>query len=93
MCRCLGLRRRNCLRERNVLRLEEVEVVMKSTQQWGQHLRELMNASMDPTVYALQWAHDPRCIQLGQKHRRVGAPIERNAPVCRLWLGRQRGWS
>jgi hypothetical protein len=61
---------------------------MKSTQQWGKHLRELgamVSASLDPTVYALQWAHDPRCIQRGDKHRRVGAPIERNAAVCRLW--------
>jgi hypothetical protein len=60
---------------------------MKSTQQWGKHLRELVNASLDPMVYALQWAHDPRCLQqVGAKHRRVGAPIERNASVCRLWL-------
>lgn len=58
---------------------------MKSTQQWGKHLRELMNASLDPVVYALQWAHDPRCMQRGWKHRRVGAPIERNATVCPLW--------
>jgi hypothetical protein len=25
---------------------------MKSTQQWGKHLRELVNASLDPMVYA-----------------------------------------
>lgn len=65
---------------------------MKSTQQWGKHVRkfgELVNASLDPMIYALQWAHDPRCLQVGGKHRRVGAPIERNAPVCRLWLSRK----
>jgi hypothetical protein len=61
---------------------------MKSTQRWGNHIRrlgELVNATLDPMVYALQWAHDPRCMQRGWKHRRVGAPIERNAPICRLW--------
>lgn len=63
---------------------------MKSTQQWGKHLRELVNASLDPMVYALQWAHDPRCMQRGLQHRRVGALIERNATVCRLWQGKQR---
>lgn len=68
-----------------------VEVVMKSTQQWAKHVRELVNASLDPTVYALQWAHDPRCMQHGGKHRRVGAAIERNQPICRLWMSR-RSW-
>ena len=63
---------------------------MKSTQQSGKHLRELVNASLDPMVYALQWAHDPRCLQRGDKHRRVGAPIERNASVCRLWSSQRR---
>lgn len=61
---------------------------MKTTQQWGKHIRELgelLNTTLDTTVYALQWAHDPRCMQRGWKHRRVGAPIERNAAVCRLW--------
>lgn len=61
---------------------------MKTTHRWGKHVRELgelVNASLDPTVYALQWAQDPRCIQRGGKHRRVGAPIERNAVLCRLW--------
>lgn len=67
----------------------DAEVVMKSNQ-WGKHLKELVNASLDPVVYALQWAHDPRCIQRGLQHRRVGAPIERNAPICRLWQTKQR---
>lgn len=65
---------------------------MKSTQQWTKHVRELVNASLDPMVYALQWAHDPRCLQRGGKHRRVGAvAIERNNAVCRLWLS-PRSW-
>ena len=63
---------------------------MKS-KQWGTHVRELVNASLDPMVYALQWAHDPRCLQRGGKHRRVGAGIERNKVVCRLWRS-QRTW-
>jgi hypothetical protein len=62
---------------------------MRTTQRWGTHIRqlgEMVNASLDSTlVYALQWAQDPRCIQQGGKHRRVGAPVERNAVVCRLW--------
>lgn len=61
---------------------------MKTMQRWGKHIRQLgdlANASLDPMIYALQWAHDPRCIQRGGKHRRVGAPIERNATVCPLW--------
>ncbi|WP_129641386.1 hypothetical protein [Peristeroidobacter agariperforans] len=62
---------------------------MKS-KQWGKHVRELVNASLDPMVYALQWARDPRCMQRGLQHRRVGAAIERNATVCRLWLGKPR---
>lgn len=64
---------------------------MKSTQEWRKHVCELVNASLDPMVYALQWAHDPRCMQVGGKHRRVGAAIERNAVVCRLWRS-QRSW-
>jgi hypothetical protein len=64
---------------------------MKSTQQWGKHLRALVNASLDTTlVYALQWAQDPRCMQRGLQHRRVGALIERNATVCRLWADKPR---
>ena len=64
---------------------------MKSTQRWGKHVRELVSASLDPMIYALQWAHDPRCLQNGWKHRRVGATIERNNAVCRLWTSR-RTW-
>jgi hypothetical protein len=64
---------------------------MKSRQQWGEHVRELVNASLDPMIYAVQWARDPRCMQRGRKHRRVGAVIERNKSVCRLWSS-QRSW-
>ncbi|HEX7116666.1 MAG TPA: hypothetical protein VF193_16180 [Steroidobacter sp.] len=64
---------------------------MKSKGEWRRHLRELVNAGLDPMVYALQWAHDPRCMQRGYRHRRVGAFSDRS-PVCKLWL-RSSGWS
>ena len=57
---------------------------MKSKDDWRKHLRDLVSASLDPVVYAMQWAHDPRCVQRGLGHRRVGAFVS-PAPVCRLW--------
>lgn len=65
---------------------------MKSKDGWRGHLRDLVTASLDPVVYAMQWAHDPRVIQRGPGHRRVGALIA--APVCRLWsTATRRDWS
>jgi hypothetical protein len=58
---------------------------MKSKEEWRLHLRELVNASLDPMVYALQWARDPRCLQEGRGHRRVGAQSAAPMSVCRLW--------
>jgi hypothetical protein len=58
---------------------------MKSKDGWRGHLRDLVSASLDPVVYAMQWAQDPRCIQQGSRHRRVGAFVASEAPVCRLW--------
>lgn len=66
---------------------------MKTKEDWRRHLRELVNASLDPMVYAVQWAHDPRCMQRGARHRRVGAFVAVNSPVCRLWAGQRRDWS
>jgi len=63
-----------------------VESIMKTRNVWRRHLRELVNASCDPMVYAVQWARDPRCVQRGQNHRRVGAPLDE--PICRLWWKR-----
>lgn len=63
---------------------------MKTRENWRQHLRDLVNASLDPMVYAVQWAQDPRCMQRGTRHRRVGAFATAHAPVCRLWQ-RERG--
>jgi hypothetical protein len=53
-------------------------------------LRDLVTASLDPVVYAMQWAHDPRCLQRGSRHRRVGAFVATQASVCRLWSSTSR---
>lgn len=58
---------------------------MNTKERWRQHLSDLMNASLDPVVYAVQWARDPRCLQPGVGHRRVGAFESMSAPVCALW--------
>ena len=64
---------------------------MKTREEWRRHMRDLVNASLDPVVYAVQWARDPRCLQRGVGHRRVGAFVD--APVCQLWSGARRSWS
>lgn len=64
----------------------QVESIMKAREEWRQHLRDLVSASLDPMIYAVQWARDPRCMQRGNGHRRVGAQITN--PVCRLWSKR-----
>jgi hypothetical protein len=56
---------------------------MKTRETWGRHLRELVTKSLDPVVYAVQWARDARCLQIGSRHRRVGALAD--GAVCRLW--------
>ena len=65
---------------------------MKTKEGWRQHLRDLVGASLDPTVYAVNWAHDPRCMQNGARHRRVGAFNTLKMPVCRLWAA-SRKWT
>jgi hypothetical protein len=61
---------------------------MKTREEWRRHLRDVVSATLDPMVYAVQWARDPRCIQRGLGHRRVGASM--NEPVCRLWSDPKR---
>ncbi|HEX2493253.1 MAG TPA: hypothetical protein VHK24_05710 [Steroidobacter sp.] len=56
---------------------------MKTRELRRRCLRDVVSATLDPVVYAVQWAGDPRCLQRGLGHRRVGASLE--APVCRLW--------
>ena len=67
-----------------------IGVSMKSKDGWRGHLRDLVTASLDPVVYAMQWAHDPRVMQRGLGHRRVGAFVASPAPVCRLWSATAR---
>jgi hypothetical protein len=55
---------------------------MKARDEWRRHMRELVNTTFDPLIYALQWARDPRCLRRGAHHRRVGAGPARH---CRLW--------
>jgi hypothetical protein len=70
-----------------------LESIMKSKERWRQHLSDLMNAGLDPVIYAMQWARDPRCLQHGTNHRRVGAVTSLNAPVCPLWsVAAKRDW-
>ncbi|HMN44555.1 MAG TPA: hypothetical protein PKE27_08285 [Povalibacter sp.] len=64
---------------------------MNTNKRWRQHLNELVTARLDPIVYALRWARDPRCLQNGVSHRRVGRVL--NTPVCSLWAVQStRGW-
>jgi len=61
---------------------------MNTKRRWQQHLNDLVNASLDPLVYAMQWARDPRCLLGGASHRRVGR-VNMDAPVCALWSVRR----
>jgi hypothetical protein len=72
---------------------ESVGVIMKTREDWRRHLSDLVNASLDPVVYAVQWAHDPRCMQRGAGHRRVGAFTDARIAVCPLWrAASKRHW-
>ena len=64
---------------------------MRTNDNWRRHLHDLVNASLDPLIYAVQWAQDPRCLQRGSRHRRVGGAFAASsAPVCRLWSSTSR---
>lgn len=66
---------------------------MNAKKAWQQHLNDLMNASLDPVVYAVQWARDPRCLSNGTSHRRVGRVNNHQSPVCALWSNpTKRAW-
>ena len=60
---------------------------MRTNDNWRRHLHDLVNASFDPLIYAVQWAQDPRCLQRGASHRRVGSTAP-NSAVCKLWAGK-----
>jgi len=64
---------------------------MTTKKRWRQHLNDLMSSTLDPVVYAVRWARDPRCILRGASHRRVGrASID--SPVYALSAVSKRGW-
>lgn len=69
---------------------------MKRKEDWQRHLIDLVGTSHDPThassVYAVQWARDPRCLQRGTGHRRVGAFDRTKDSICRLWFSSLRNW-
>ena len=63
---------------------------MNTNKRWRQHLNELVTARLDTIVYAMRWARDPRCLQNGAGHRRVGRV---STPVCSLWAVQSgRAW-
>jgi hypothetical protein len=66
---------------------------MRATERWRQHLNELKSVALDPVVYAVQWARDPRCLHQGASHRRVGLVTRLGEPACPLWSGAsKRAW-
>jgi hypothetical protein len=65
---------------------------MRTKEGWRKHLRDVVSVGLDPTVYAVQWADDPRCMQSGAGHRRVGEFASMRMPVCRLWSLTSRKW-
>ena len=68
--------------------------MMNTKKAWQQHLNDLMNASLDPVIYAVRWARDPRRLSGGASHRRVGPASDRRSPVCALWSNPGKGvWS
>jgi len=67
---------------------------MPTNDNWRRHLQDLVTATLDPLVYAVQWAQDPRCLQRGVSHRRVGAFVDTRTAVCRLWADKlPHNWS
>ncbi|HEY6641812.1 hypothetical protein [Povalibacter sp.] len=66
---------------------------MNTKRRWRQHLINLVSSGLDPVVYAVRWARDPRCMQHGSNHRRVGHMPDTRAPVCALWsVAPGRSW-
>lgn len=57
---------------------------MKTSDGWQQYLSELVNTRPAPAVDAFQWCRDPRTVQQGAGHPRVGE-LALKGMVCRLW--------
>jgi len=52
---------------------------MSNRKSWQDYARTTAAAVLNTDVYALQWAHDVRCLRTHHAHRRVG--------VTSAWLG------
>jgi hypothetical protein len=72
--------------------LKQEAIDMKTKAVWGSHLKELVSARMDTMVYAMQWARDPRSMQTGTHHRRIGTSASESVAVCRLWASSLQSW-
>jgi len=59
--------------------------IMNTKKRWQQHLNDLMNASLDPMVHAVQWARDPRCLSGSASHRGIARANNESTRVCALW--------
>jgi hypothetical protein len=65
---------------------------MKTSDGWQQYLSELVNARPAPAVDAFKWCRDPRTVQQGPGHPRVGESALKGV-VCRLWdYSADRSW-
>jgi hypothetical protein len=71
--------------------MASAESIMKTSDGWQQYLSELVNTRPAPAVDAYQWTRDPRCVQQGAGHPRVGVTALKS--VVRLWEhGPIRSW-
>jgi hypothetical protein len=57
--------------------------IMSPKKRWQQHLNDLVTASLDPMVYAVEWARDPRCLG-SASHPRIGRTNNESTRVCAL---------
>ena len=48
---------------------------MKTREEWGRHLREFVNKSLDPVVYAVQWAREAEHLRAVQQHHSPNEPL------------------
>jgi hypothetical protein len=45
---------------------------MNNRKTWQNYARATASGALNTDVYALQWAHDVRCLRTSHAHRRVG---------------------
>ena len=56
---------------------------MSNRKGWQEYARGTVVAALNTDVYALQWAHDVRCLRTSHAHRRVGV----GAALGSWWQG------